>query len=104
MLGSAGEKAAELPSGVRHWPGYFDASEQEQLVALIRQKLADAPLFTPAMPRTGKPIERAHDEFWQSGLGNRQGKGLSLPVGNTLIRGRHGLQFRKSCWICGQKS
>ncbi len=67
MLGSAGEKAAELPSGVRHWPGYFDASEQEQLVALIRQKLADAPLFTPAMPRTGKPMSVRMTNFGSLG-------------------------------------
>ncbi len=36
--------------------GWFDRSAQEALVAAIREVLRQAPLFTPAMPRTGKPF------------------------------------------------
>ncbi|WP_020180901.1 alpha-ketoglutarate-dependent dioxygenase AlkB [Methylopila sp. M107] len=37
-------------------PGYLDAGAQRELLAALRDALADAPLFTPTMPRTGKPF------------------------------------------------
>jgi DNA oxidative demethylase len=37
-------------------PGYLSATEQAALLAELRAALADAPLFTPTMPRTGKPF------------------------------------------------
>jgi DNA oxidative demethylase len=45
-----------LPDGIRHIPGYLPRSAQEGLVEEIRKVVADAPLFTPQMPRTGKPM------------------------------------------------
>jgi len=45
-----------LPPGVRHVPGHLDAVAQEALLADIRAVVADAPLYTPAMPRTGKEM------------------------------------------------
>jgi alkylated DNA repair protein (DNA oxidative demethylase) len=45
-----------LPKGVRHIPGYLDRAEQEELVGVIRAVVADAPLFVPEMPGTGKPM------------------------------------------------
>ncbi|MBK8456176.1 MAG: alpha-ketoglutarate-dependent dioxygenase AlkB [Phyllobacteriaceae bacterium] len=45
-----------LPKGVRHIPGYLDRDAQEELVADIRAVVAAAPLFTPAMPRSGKEM------------------------------------------------
>lgn len=36
--------------------GWFDRAAQEALVAAVREILRAAPLFTPAMPRTGKPF------------------------------------------------
>lgn len=45
-----------LPKGVRHMPGYLGRVEQEELVEAIRMVVADAPLFVPEMPRTGKPM------------------------------------------------
>lgn len=45
-----------LPSGIRHLPGLLGADEQEALVAGIRAAVAAAPLYTPTMPRTGKPM------------------------------------------------
>lgn len=45
-----------LPKGVRHLPGHFDRSQQETLVEEIRTIVADAPLYVPEMPRTGKPM------------------------------------------------
>jgi DNA oxidative demethylase len=45
-----------LPNGI-HWiPGYLDRAAQEALVADIRAVVAQAPLYQPQMPRTGKPM------------------------------------------------
>lgn len=45
-----------LPQGVRHIPDFLDREKQEALVESIRTVVAEAPLFVPAMPRTGKPM------------------------------------------------
>lgn len=37
-------------------PGYLGADAQAKLLGDLRDALADAPLFTPTMPRTGKPF------------------------------------------------
>jgi alkylated DNA repair protein (DNA oxidative demethylase) len=37
-------------------PGYLDRAAQEALLAAIRGVIRDAPLFTPRMPRSGKPF------------------------------------------------
>jgi alkylated DNA repair protein (DNA oxidative demethylase) len=45
-----------LPNGI-HWiPGYLDRAAQEALVGDIRAVVAQAPLYQPQMPRTGKPM------------------------------------------------
>lgn len=46
----------DLPDGFRHIRGHFGRAEQEALVDELRAILAEAPLYTPAMPRTGKPM------------------------------------------------
>lgn len=45
-----------LPDGVRLLPGYLDQAAQDSLLAEIRAVVAGAPLFTPAMPKTGKEM------------------------------------------------
>lgn len=42
--------------GLRHLPGYLDPAAQAGLLSEIRAVLAAAPLFSPTMPRTGKPF------------------------------------------------
>jgi len=46
----------EISSGIRHFPGYLDRPTQEAMVETIRQIVSAAPLFTPVMPATGKPM------------------------------------------------
>ncbi|AIC25222.1 2OG-Fe(II) oxygenase AlkB [Rhizobium etli bv. mimosae str. IE4771] len=46
----------ELSNGVRHLPEYLDRSRQEALVEVVRAVVAEAPLFVPVMPGTGKPM------------------------------------------------
>lgn len=45
-----------LAPGLRYFPDYFDRPVQESLVSAIRQIVAEAPLFVPRMPKTGKPM------------------------------------------------
>lgn len=45
-----------LPNGVRHMPGYIARPAQEALVEEIRRVVQAAPLYVPAMPRTGKQM------------------------------------------------
>ena len=46
----------EILPGVIHYPGYFDRIAQEELRDRLRDIVRAAPLFTPRMPRTGKPF------------------------------------------------
>ncbi|MCS0502503.1 alpha-ketoglutarate-dependent dioxygenase AlkB family protein [Ancylobacter mangrovi] len=46
----------EIAPGCLWWSGWLDRPAQEALAAELRQVLARAPLFTPRMPRTGKPF------------------------------------------------
>jgi alkylated DNA repair protein (DNA oxidative demethylase) len=45
-----------LPPGVRHLPGHLDAQAQAALLEDIRAVVAEAPLYIPRMPRSGKPM------------------------------------------------
>jgi alkylated DNA repair protein (DNA oxidative demethylase) len=45
-----------LPQGIRHIPGFLDREKQEAMVENIRAIVAEAPLFVPSMPKTGKPL------------------------------------------------
>lgn len=45
-----------LPNGVRHMSGYIARPAQQALVEEIRRVVQAAPLYVPAMPRTGKQM------------------------------------------------
>ena len=45
-----------LSDGIRHFPGFLDGAAQEKLVEDIRAIVAEAPLFTPQMPKSGKEM------------------------------------------------
>jgi alkylated DNA repair protein (DNA oxidative demethylase) len=42
--------------GFRFVPGYLDRASQHELLAAIRAVITDAPLYSPRMPRSGKPF------------------------------------------------
>ena len=42
--------------GFRFIPGFLDRAAQEALLSALRAVMADAPLYTPRMPRTGRPM------------------------------------------------
>lgn len=43
-------------AGLRLFPDYLSRGQQTALLADIRQIFADAPLFTPRMPKSGRPF------------------------------------------------
>jgi len=45
-----------MQPGLRFLPGHLSADEQRQLVDGLRGAVAEAPLFSPVMPRTGRPF------------------------------------------------
>ncbi|WP_439632630.1 alpha-ketoglutarate-dependent dioxygenase AlkB [Glycocaulis sp.] len=56
-MGAAGE------TGFRLLPGYFSRQQQGGLVQSVVESLQAAPLFTPSMPRTGKPLSVQMSNF-----------------------------------------
>jgi alkylated DNA repair protein (DNA oxidative demethylase) len=42
--------------GLRFYPGYFDRQQQTGLRALLQEIFVTAPLYTPRMPRSGRPM------------------------------------------------
>jgi DNA oxidative demethylase len=42
--------------GLRLYPGYLDRAGQAELLAAVRGVLTAAPLFTPRMPKSGRPF------------------------------------------------
>lgn len=63
MAGHAGDRvkarAATVPppaDGLRCYPGYLDREGQKRLLAAVRGIFAAAPLFTPRMPKSGRPF------------------------------------------------
>lgn len=42
--------------GLRYLPGFLGPERQQELVERLRAAVAEAPLLTPVMPRTGRPF------------------------------------------------
>jgi DNA oxidative demethylase len=53
-----GRRPQDAPAfaGLRMVPGYLDREAQERLLAAVREVTAQAPLYTPRMPRSGQPM------------------------------------------------
>jgi DNA oxidative demethylase len=45
-----------MGEGLEYHPNLLDRQAQEALLATLREAVAQAPLFTPVMPRTGRPF------------------------------------------------
>lgn len=45
-----------MQPGLRYLPGFLGPERQQELVECLRAAVADAPLLTPVMPRTGRPF------------------------------------------------
>ena len=51
-----GKNQLVLQPGLIYLPGYFSAEAQKDLIALLDRTARTHSLFTPTMPRTGKPM------------------------------------------------
>lgn len=51
-----GPPPTAMPDGFKIYAGYLDRAAQERLVDLLRHCLTAAPLYTPTLPRSGKPF------------------------------------------------
>lgn len=50
------EKGAIMQPGLKFLPGFLGPERQRELVEQLRAAVAEAPLVTPVMPRTGRPF------------------------------------------------
>lgn len=57
----------KLPEGVHYWPGYLSHGDQQELLEEIREGVAQAPLYVPRMPRTGKEMSVRMTNFGSLG-------------------------------------
>jgi len=51
------------PEGFAHYPHYFDAAEQAELISAVKAGVQTAPFFQPTMPRTGTPLSVVMSNF-----------------------------------------
>lgn len=60
MISDGSQRPAPFPqipaSGLGHYPGFLARDQQEQLRDELRTFLGKAPLYTPMMPRSGRPF------------------------------------------------
>jgi DNA oxidative demethylase len=52
----ASDPVVSVLAGLRIVPGYLEREAQEAVLAAIREVIARAPLYTPRMPKSGKPM------------------------------------------------
>lgn len=65
----------DFPSGFTHYPLYFDAVQQADLIGLVRENAQTAPFWRPAMPRTGTPMSVLLSNFGSLGWVTDKDKG-----------------------------
>jgi len=51
------------PQGFAHYPHYFNAGEQAELITCVKAATTTAPFFQPTMPRTGTPLSVVMSNF-----------------------------------------
>ncbi len=63
-----------MESGLDYHPNLLERPQQEALLEALRKAVAQAPLFTPVMPRTGRPFSVRMTNLGQLGwVSDRQG-------------------------------
>jgi alkylated DNA repair protein (DNA oxidative demethylase) len=75
MPGLITQPMPDLPEGALLWRGLLDEGAQDLLLAQVLCALRAAPLFTPRMPRTGKPFSVRMSNFGPLGWVSDKEKG-----------------------------
>ena len=65
----------QFPEGFAYYPLYFDAAQQAELIAAVRDGVRQAPFFVARMPRTGTPMSVALSNFGTLGWVSDKDKG-----------------------------
>ena len=73
-----------LPEGIKHFPSALDPAAQWALVDEIRAVVAASPLFTPAMPKTGKEMSVRMTNCGTLGWVTDKGKGYRYQATHPL--------------------
>ncbi len=68
----------DVTEGVTLFSGLLDRAAQEALRYDLRRLVAEAPFYTPEMPRTGKPFSVRMTNLGGARLGFRPSRRLSL--------------------------
>jgi len=71
--------------GFRLIPGYLDRDRQEKLLAAVREVMRCAPLYTPRMPKSGRPMSVRMTNFgplgWMTDTGGYRYQGIHPETG-----------------------
>jgi alkylated DNA repair protein (DNA oxidative demethylase) len=67
--------ALQLAPGVTYWPERLAPAEQKVLLADVLARVAEAPFYRPAMPRSGNPLSVEMSNFGPLGWVTDQAKG-----------------------------
>jgi len=63
-----------MTEGFLHYPAFLDSAAQAVILGEIERAMADAPLYTPHKPRTGRPFSVRMTNFGQLGwVSDRKG-------------------------------
>jgi alkylated DNA repair protein (DNA oxidative demethylase) len=73
-----------LPAGIRHFPGFLGIDTQRALVEEIRAVAQAAPLYTPEMPKTGKPMSVRMTNCGQLGWVTDKARGYRYQAAHPL--------------------
>jgi alkylated DNA repair protein (DNA oxidative demethylase) len=65
----------DVVPGVTYWPEFFGPVEQGALLKEVLARVADAPLYRPAMPGSGRPLSVEMTNFGPLGWITDQAKG-----------------------------
>lgn len=75
-----------LPPGLLYLPGYFDVAAQEALAADIGAIVAQAPWFSPKMPRTGRAFSVKMTNCGPLGWVSDQERGYRYQAAHPVTR------------------
>ena len=87
--------------GFRHLSGYLGLARQGELLGHLRSVLAEAPLYAPTMPRTGKPFSVRMTNCGPLGWVSDKTARLSLPGRAPPDRPALAPRCRSCCWSFG---
>jgi alkylated DNA repair protein (DNA oxidative demethylase) len=79
--------AVQLSEGVTHYPQWFSPEGQKALLETLRQAVAQAPLFTPVMPKTGTPFSVRMTNMGSLGWVSDQAQGYRYQSTHPLTGG-----------------